>query len=52
MVEARLNKRDGIFSNAVNWAPCVRVNGELVTGQNPTSSGPGAGELLKLLRSV
>ena len=35
-----------------NWAPYVQVDGKLVTGQNPASSGPAAEELLKLIRSV
>ena len=31
------------------WAPHVIVDGNLVTGQNPSSSGPLAAELLKKL---
>jgi putative intracellular protease/amidase len=52
LLEDRLKVRGGIFSNAANWAPYVQVDGKLVTGQNPASSGPGAEELLKLLRAV
>ncbi len=48
----RLKERGAIFNKAPNWAPYVQVDGELVTGQNPASSGPTAEELLKLLRSV
>jgi putative intracellular protease/amidase len=51
LLEDRLKERGGIFSKAANWAPYVQVDGKLVTGQNPASSGPGAKELLKLLRS-
>jgi len=50
LLEDRLKERDGIFSKASNWAPYVQVDGKLVTGQNPASSGPAAEELLKLLR--
>jgi putative intracellular protease/amidase len=51
LLEDRLKERGGVFSKAANWAPYVQVDGKLVTGQNPASSGPGAKELLKLLRS-
>jgi len=52
LLEDRLKERGGIFSRAANWAPYVQVDGKLVTGQNPASSGPAAEELLKLLRAV
>lgn len=52
LLEDRLKERGGIFSRAANWAPHVQVDGKLVTGQNPASSGPAAEELLKLLRTV
>ncbi len=52
LLEDRLKERGGIFSKAANWVPYVQVDGKLVTGQNPASSGPGAEELLKLLGSV
>jgi putative intracellular protease/amidase len=52
LLEDRLRERGGIYSKAAKWAPYVQVDGQLVTGQNPASSGPGAAELLKLLRSV
>src|SRR5262245_40235652 len=52
LLEDRLKERGGIYSKAANWVPYVQVDGKLVTGQNPASSGPGAEELLKLLRSV
>lgn len=50
LLEDRLKERGGIYSKAANWVPYVQVDGKLVTGQNPASSGPGAEELLKLLR--
>ena len=51
LLEDRLKERGGLYSKGANWAPYVRVDGKLVTGQNPASSGPAAEELLKLLRS-
>jgi putative intracellular protease/amidase len=50
LLEDRLKERGGLYSNGDNWAPYVQVDGKLVTGQNPASSGPAAEELLKLLR--
>jgi putative intracellular protease/amidase len=50
LLEDRLKERGGIYSKADNWVPYVQVDGKLVTGQNPASSGPGAEALLKLLR--
>jgi putative intracellular protease/amidase len=52
LLEDRLKERGGLYSKAAKWTPYVQVDGKLVTGQNPASSGPGAAELLKLLRSV
>lgn len=52
LLEDRLKERGGIYSKAANWVPYVQVDGRLVTGQNPASSGRAAEELLKLLRSV
>ncbi len=52
LLEDRLKERGGIYSQAANWVPYVQVDGKLLTGQNPASSGPGAEELLKLLRFV
>jgi putative intracellular protease/amidase len=51
-LEDRLKERGGVYSKGANWAPYVQVDGKLVTGQNPASSGPAAEELLKLIRSV
>jgi putative intracellular protease/amidase len=52
LLEDRLKERGGVYSKGANWAPYVQVDGKLVTGQNPASSGPAAKALLKLLRSV
>ena len=51
LLEDRLKERGGIYKNGANWAPYVQVDGKLVTGQNPASSGPAAKALLKLLHS-
>jgi putative intracellular protease/amidase len=52
LLEDRLKERGGVYSKGANWAPYAQVDGKLVTGQNPASSGPAAKALLKLLRSV
>ena len=52
LLEDMLKERGGVYSNGANWAPYAQVDGKLVTGQNPASSGPAAKALLKLLRSV
>ena len=52
LLEDRLKDRGGLYSKGSNGAPYVQVDGNLVTGQNPASSGPAAKELLKLLRPV
>lgn len=49
LLEDRLKERGGRYSKAADWAPYVVVDGLLVTGQNPASSGLGANALLKLL---
>jgi len=51
LLEDRLKERGGVYSHGADWAPHVQVDGKLVTGQNPASSGPAARELLKLIRS-
>ena len=52
LLEDRLKERGGLYSKGADWAPYVQVDGKLVTGQNPASSGPAAEALLKLLRLV
>lgn len=52
LLEDRLKERGGVYSKGADWAPYVQVDGKLVTGQNPASSGPAAEALLKLLRAV
>jgi putative intracellular protease/amidase len=52
LLEDRLKERGGVYSKGADWGPYVQVDGKLVTGQNPSSSGLAAQELLKLLRLV
>jgi putative intracellular protease/amidase len=52
LLEDRLKERGGLYSKGANWASHVQVDGRLVTGQNPASSGPAAKALLTLLHSV
>ena len=52
LLEDRLKERGGVYSKGADWGPYVQVDGKLVTGQNPASSGLEAQELLKLLRLV
>ena len=52
LLEDRLKERGGLYGKGADWTPHVEVDGKLVTGQNPASSGPAAKELLGLLRSA
>lgn len=52
LLEDSLKREGGIYSKVANLSPHVQVDGKLVTGQNPASSGPAARELLKLLGIV
>jgi putative intracellular protease/amidase len=40
LLEDRLKERGGVYSKGADWAPNVKVDGKLMTGQNPASSGP------------
>ncbi|PLC49781.1 type 1 glutamine amidotransferase domain-containing protein [Pollutimonas subterranea] len=50
LVEDMLKGNGANYSKAGDWEPHVVVDGLLVTGQNPASSGPTAEALLDLLR--
>jgi putative intracellular protease/amidase len=50
LVEDMLKEKGGRYSKGPDWEPYVLVDGLLITGQNPASSGPAAKELLKLLK--
>ena len=46
LVEDEKLKLGAIFSKKANWAPHVVKDGLLITGQNPSSSGPAAEALM------
>ena len=49
LVEDMLKSNGGEYSKGADWQPYVVTAGNLITGQNPASSGPAAEELLKML---
>ena len=49
LVEDMLKASGGNYSKGPDWGSYVRVDGKLVTGQNPASSREAAEALLKLL---
>jgi len=50
LVESRLVQRGGQFRRGDDWASHVEVDGLLITGQNPASSGPAAEAMITMLR--
>jgi len=51
LVEDELKRLGGHFEKVPNWEVFTIVDGHLITGQNPASSGPTARELLKVLNA-
>jgi len=49
LVEDELKAEGGIFSKADDWQPYVLTDGQLITGQNPASSGLAAKILMRVL---
>lgn len=49
LVEDMLKANGGDYSKGADWGSYVLIDGKLVTGQNPASSGEAAEALLKLL---
>ena len=49
LVEDEMMRLGAVFSKVEDWGVHVVVDGLLLTGQNPASSGPGAVELMKLV---
>jgi putative intracellular protease/amidase len=49
LVEDELMRPGATFSKVKNWGVHTVVDGQLITGQNPASSGPAARLLLKTL---
>jgi putative intracellular protease/amidase len=52
LVEDELRKLGGVYSKGGDWEPYVIRDGLLITGQNPSSSGPAADALLTLLTEL
>jgi putative intracellular protease/amidase len=50
LVEDELLRLGAIFSKKKNWAVYTITDGQLITGQNPASSGPAAKVLLEALK--
>ena len=50
LVEDEMLKLGAVFSKKKNWAPHVVIDGLLITGQNPHSSGPAAKTLMAALK--
>jgi len=51
LVEDELKRLGGLYEKAGDWTDFTIVDGRLITGQNPASSGSAAKKLLKLLIS-
>jgi len=51
LLESRLRELGARFVVADNWADNTVVDGNLITGQNPQSSGSAADEMIKLLQA-
>jgi putative intracellular protease/amidase len=51
LVEDELKREGGIYEKGPDWSVYTIVDGRLITGQNPASSGPAARELVKLLQA-
>ena len=49
LVEDELKRLGGLYEKAADWADFTMVDGRLVTGQNPASSGSAAKKLSGLL---
>ncbi|MDQ0563411.1 putative intracellular protease/amidase [Rhizobium mesoamericanum] len=51
LVEDELKRLGGLYEKAGDWIDFTILDGRLITGQNPASSGSAAKKLLKLLNS-
>lgn len=51
LVEDELKRLGGLYEKKGDWADFTIVDGRLITGQNPSSSGSAAVELLKVLNA-
>ncbi|RFU48836.1 type 1 glutamine amidotransferase domain-containing protein [Paraburkholderia sp. DHOC27] len=51
LVEDEVKRLGGLYEKGPDWSVYTVVDGHLITGQNPASSGPAAKELVKLLQA-
>lgn len=51
LVEDMLVEQGGHYSKGADWQPHVVIDGKLVTGQNPASSGPAAKAVISQLQA-
>jgi putative intracellular protease/amidase len=52
LLEDKLKERGALYSKGPDFSCYIQVDGTLVTGQNPASSGPAGEALIKVLRSA
>jgi putative intracellular protease/amidase len=52
LLEDKLKERGALYSKGPDFSCYLQLDGKLVTGQNPASSGPAAEALLRLLGSA
>jgi len=50
LLEDEMKKLGGHYSKGADWGSYVKVDGLLITGQNPASSEAAATALLKILK--
>ena len=50
LLEEKLSQTGGIVNNGTDFEPNIVVDGKLITGQNPASSGPCAAQVLETLK--
>src|SRR5206468_4884253 len=50
LVEDEMLRLGAVFSKTLNWGVHVVTDGQLITGQNPHSSGPAADRLMAILK--
>ena len=50
LLEDELRRLGAQYSKTDDWQPYTQVDGRLITGQNPNSSGPVADALLEQLK--
>ena len=51
LVEDELKQLGGLYAKGPDWGAFIKVDGNLITGQNPASSAPGVCSILKLIQA-